>query len=112
MLKERHFYNGKSVVPIYPNHRFSSMLTIPNRLARKYSLNQSNILIEERGEEGGLFIKRTNGKTRTKTFLTGKTSCGLIIPSYLAHKYNYSGNGCYVVLTEEEDGILMKKLIL
>ncbi len=87
------------------------MLTIPNRLARKYELQQSDIEIEERGDEG-IFIKKSNHQTRTKTFLTGKTSCGLTIPAYLAHKYQYSGDGCYVVLTEEEDGLFMKKLLL
>ncbi len=89
MLKERQVYNGKSVVPIYPNRRFSSMLTIPTRLARKYDLDQSEVIIEERGN-GGLFIRKAlaNSKThtKTKTFLTGKrSSCGLTIPAYLAH---------------------------
>jgi hypothetical protein len=45
------------------------------------------------------------------TFLTGKTSCGLTISAYLAHKYEYSGDGCYVVLTEERYRIIMKKLM-
>ena len=49
--------------------------------------------------------------------MTGKrTSCGLIIPAYLAKKYELSNrdNQCafYVVLTEEEDGIFIKKLTL
>ena len=111
MLKERQVYNGISVIPIYPSRRFSSMLTIPSRLAKKYNLQQSYIEIEERGD-GGLFIKKSNHKTRSKTFLTGKTSCGLTIPVYLAHKYEYNGDGCYVVLTEEDDSIFMKKLDL
>lgn len=115
MLKHRQVCNGNCVVPIYPSFKFSSMLTIPIRLAQKYSLKQSHIEIEERGD-GGLFVKKVNTKTRTKTFLTGTTgkhsSCGLTIPSYLAHKYGYAGDGCYVVLTEEDDGIFMKKLII
>ena len=111
MLKNREVLNGKSVIPIYPSFKFSSMLTIPTRLAQKYDLKQSHITIEERGD-GGLFIKKAETETRTKTFLTGKTSCGLTSPSYLAHKYGYAGNGCYVVLTEEDDGIFMKKLLI
>ena len=111
MLKNRQVVKGKSVIPIYPNYRSSSMLTIPGRLAHKYKLHQSHLDIEERGD-GGLFIKKANDKTRVKTFLTGKTSCGLTIPIYLAHKYGYAGNGCYVVLTEEDDGIFMKKLLI
>jgi hypothetical protein len=107
MLKTRQVVNGKSIIPIYPNYKSSSMLTIPSRLAQKYNLRQSHIEIEERGD-GGLFIK----KARTKTFLTGKSSCGLTIPSYLAHKYGYACDGCYVVLTEEEEGIFMKKLLI
>lgn len=88
------------------------MLTIPTRLAHKYDLHQSHIEIEERGD-GGLFIKKANAKTRTRTRITGKhSSCGLTIPAYLAHKYDYAGDGCYVVLTEEDDGIFMKKLLI
>ena len=115
MLKERQgAYNGKSVVPIYLSNRtyFSSVLTIPSRIAKKYNLQQSYVEIEESGDNGGLFIKKSNHKTRSKTILTGKTSCGLTIPVYLAHKYEYSGDGCYVVLTEEDDGLFMKKLDL
>jgi hypothetical protein len=111
MLKTRQVVNGKSIIPIYPNYKSSSMLTIPSRLAQKYNLRQSHIEIEERGD-GGLFIKKAYDKTRTKTFLTGKSSCGLTIPSYLAHKYGYACDGCYVVLTEEEEGIIMKKLLI
>jgi bifunctional DNA-binding transcriptional regulator/antitoxin component of YhaV-PrlF toxin-antitoxin module len=111
MLKNRQVYPGKSIIPIYPNYKSSSMLTIPIRLAHKYDLRQSHIEIEERGD-GGLFIKKAYKKTRTRTFLTGKSSCGLTIPSYLAHKYGYAGDVCYVVLTEEEEGILMKKLLI
>ncbi|MDQ5868663.1 MAG: hypothetical protein M3530_02925 [Thermoproteota archaeon] len=48
MLKNRERYNGKPIVPIYPNRAFSSMLPIPNRLAQKYKLNQSHIEIEKR----------------------------------------------------------------
>lgn len=81
MLKNRNVANGKSVIPIYPSYKFSSMFTIPIRLAEKYNLKQSDIEIEERGD-GGLFIKKAHNKTRTRTFLTGKTSCGLTIPAY------------------------------
>ena len=53
----------------------------------------------------------------TRTFMTGKRrSCGLIIPAYLARKYELSNRNnqgaFYVVLSEEEDGIFIKKLIL
>ena len=75
------------------------MFTIPHKLADKYKLSKSDVEIEEKN--GGLFIKKADNTTRTKTFLTGKTSCGLPIPAYLAHKYEYSGDGCYVVLTEK-----------
>ena len=49
--------------------------------------------------------------------MTGKRrSCGLIIPAYLAKKYelsNRNNHGAfYVVLEEEQDGIFIKKLIL
>ena len=49
--------------------------------------------------------------------MTGKRrSCGLIIPAYLAKKYELSNrdnqDAFYVVPTEEEDGIFIKKLIL
>jgi bifunctional DNA-binding transcriptional regulator/antitoxin component of YhaV-PrlF toxin-antitoxin module len=115
MFKKRQVCNGKSVVPIYPSFKFSSMLTIPTRIAHKYNLKQSHVIIEERGD-GGFFIKKADTETRTKTFLTGTTgkhsSCGLTIPSYLARKYGYAGDGCYVVLTEEDDGIFMKKLLI
>jgi hypothetical protein len=103
--------NGKYVVPISQNRTYTAVFTIPHNIVQKYKLTKSDVEIEERS--GGLFIKKSSGQTRTKTFLTGKTSCGLTIPAYLAHKYEYSGDdGCYVVLTEESDGIFMKKLIL
>lgn len=111
MLKNRQVSKGKCIIPVYPSYKFSSMFTIPTRLAHKYNLHQSYIEIEERGDEG-LFIKKADTETRTKIFLTGKTSCGLTIPSYLADKYGYAGNGCYMVLTEEDDGIFMKKLLV
>ena len=65
----------------------------------------------------GLFIKKGRSPGNACTFMTGKlTSCGLIIPAYLAHKYELSNRdnqvGLHVVLTEEEDGIFIKKLIL
>jgi hypothetical protein len=101
--------NKVHVVPISPNN-FASAFTIPHKLVQKYKLSKSDVEIEERS--GGLFIKKAKEQTRTKTFLTGKTSCGLTIPAYLAHKYQYSGDGCYVVLTEESDGIFIKKLLL
>ena len=100
--------NGKYVVPISPNNH-ASAFTIPHKLVQKYKLSKSDVDIEERS--GGLFIKKAKAQTRTKTFLTGKTSCGLTIPAYLAHKYQYSGDGCYVVLTAESDGIFIKKLL-
>lgn len=110
MLKIRD-YNGKSVVPVYPNPTYSSMLTIPGRLAHKYNLFRSDITIEEK-MNGDLLIKKAYTKTRHKTFQTGRSSCGLIIPSYLAHKHGYAGNGCYAILTEEDNGILIKKLLI
>ncbi|MFI5407108.1 MAG: hypothetical protein ACHQ1D_11440, partial [Nitrososphaerales archaeon] len=63
------------------------------------------------------FIKKGRSPARTRTFMTGKrASCGLIIPAYLAKKYDLNNRdnqvGLYVVLTEEEDGIFIKKLIL
>ncbi|MGB8172286.1 MAG: hypothetical protein WCF01_06625 [Nitrososphaeraceae archaeon] len=43
-------------------------------------------------------------------------SCGQIIPTYLARKYELSNRNnqgaFYVVLSEEQDGIFIKKLIL
>ena len=103
--------NGKYVVPISPNHS-ASAFTIPYKLVQKHKLSKSYVDKEERS--GGLFIKKANSNThtRTKTFLTGKVSCGLTIPSYLAHKYQYSGDGCYLVLTEEDNGIFIKKLAI
>jgi hypothetical protein len=101
--------NKVHVVPISPNN-FASAFTIPHKLVQKHKLSKSYVEIEERS--GGLFIKKANTKTRSKTFLTGKVSCGLTIPSYLAHKYQYSGEGCYLVLTEEDHGIFIKKLAL
>ena len=49
--------------------------------------------------------------------MSGKRrSCGLLLPAYLAKKYELNNRdnqvGLYVVLTEEEDGIFIKKLIL
>jgi hypothetical protein len=49
--------------------------------------------------------------------MTGKRrSCGLIIPAYLAKKYELNNTdnqrASYVVLTEEQDGVFIKKLIL
>jgi hypothetical protein len=101
--------NGKYVVPITPNHS-ASAFTIPHKLVQKHKLSKSYVEIEEMN--GGLFIKKAKEQTRTKTFLTGKVSCGLTIPSYLAHKYQYSGEGCYAVLTEEDNGIFIKKLAI
>ena len=115
MLRYRESHNGKSVIPVHGN-RSSSMMTIPIRIAKKYKLYHSDIIYEERGD-GGMFIKKGRSPARTRTFMTGKRrSCGLIIPSYLAKKYELSNRNnqeaLYVVLTEEEDGIFMKKLIL
>ncbi|MFI5424406.1 MAG: hypothetical protein WB587_15175 [Nitrososphaeraceae archaeon] len=92
------------------------MITIPIRIARKYKLHQPDIIYEERGD-GGLFTKKGKSPANTHTFMTGKrASCGLIILAYLAHKYELNNRnnqvGLYVVLTEEEDGIFIKKLIL
>ncbi len=106
----RELVNGKYVIPISPNRKFTSVFTIPHKIVQKYKLSKSDVEIEERS--GGLFIKKSLGQTRTKTFLTGKTSCGLTIPAYLAHKHQYSGDGCYVVLTEENDSIFIKKLLI
>ena len=97
-------------MPISQNHTFTSMFTIPHKLADKSKFSKSEAEIEEKS--GGLFITKADRTTRTKTFLTGKISCGLTIPAYLAHKYEYSGDGCYVVLSDEDDGIFVKKLIL
>jgi len=113
MLKYRE-PNGKLVIPIYGNDS-STMMTIPIRIARKYELYHSDITYEERGD-GGLFIKKGRSPALTRTFMTGKRrSCGLIIPAYLARKYELSNRdnqgAFYVVLTEEQDGILIKKLI-
>lgn len=58
-------------------------------------------------------MERDDSSGTSKTFLTGKKkSRGLTIPAYLAHKYEYSEGGCYVVLTEEDDGLFVKKLDL
>ena len=118
MLKERESLNGKSVIPIYGNLS-STTMTIPIRIAKKYKLyhNHSDITFEERRGDGGLFIKKGKSPAATRTFMTGKRrSCGLIIPAYLAKKYELSNRdnqgAYYVVLTEEEDGIFIKKLIL
>ena len=115
MLKYRESHNGKSVIPVCGN-RSSSLMTIPIRIAKKYKLYHSDIIYEERGD-GGLFIKKGKSPAKTHTFMTGKRrSCGLIIPAYLAKKYQLDNRdnqvGLYVVLTEEEDGIFIKKLIL
>src|SRR6476619_7125828 len=111
MLKFKEPYNGKSVIPIYGNHS-STLMTIPIKIARKYKLYHSDIIYEERGD-GGLFIKKGKSPAMTRTFMTGKRrSCGLIIPAYLAKKYelnNRDNQGAfYVVLSEEEDGMLIK----
>ena len=115
MLKYRESHNGKSVIPVCGNGS-SSLMVIPIRIAKKYKLYHSDIIYEERGD-GGLFIKKGRSPARTRTFMTGKrASCGLIIPAYLAKKYELSNRdnqvGLYVVLTEEEDDIFIKKLIL
>jgi len=85
-------------------------MTIPIMIAKKYELYQSE-------EFGGMFIKKGKSPAMTRTFMTGKRrSCGLIIPAYLARKYELSNRdnrgAFYVVLTEEEEGIFIKKLIL
>ncbi len=90
--------DGKYVVPISPNRTFTSVFTIPHNLVQKYNLSKLDVEIEERSD--GLFIKKAETKTRPKIFLTGKTSCGLTIPAYLAHKYEYSGAGCHIALSE------------
>ena len=110
MLKHRE-PNGKSVIPIYGNNA-STMMTIPIRIAQKYKLYHSDITYEERGD-GDLFIKKGKSPAMTRTFMTGKRrSCGLIIPAYLAKKYELSNRNnqgaYYVVLTEEQDGIFIK----
>jgi len=38
-----------------------------------------------------LSFGKDDSSSTSKTFLTGKTSRGLTIPAYLAHKYEYSG---------------------
>ena len=102
MLKYRESHNGKSVIPVCGN-RSSSLMTIPIRIAKKYKLCHSEITFEERGD-GGLFIKEKKGKSpaKTYTFMTGKRrSCGLIIPAYLARKYQLDNRdnqvGLYVL---------------
>ena len=60
-------------------------------------------------------IKKCSSPAKTHISLTGKrASCGLIIPSYLSHKYEFTteDTGYCVVLIEEADGIFIKKLIL
>jgi hypothetical protein len=115
LLKQREPINGKSVIPIYRNTKFgsSATLTIPIRIAQKYGLYDSDVIFEERGD-GGLFIKKGSSPAKTHTFMSGKrSSCGLLIPSYLARKYDYgTSQPSYLVLTEEKDGIFIKKLIL
>ena len=77
------------MIPIYGNNS-SRMMTIPIRIAKKYKLYHSDIIYEERGD-GGLFIKKGKSPAMTRTFMTGKrTKCGLIIPAYLARKYELS----------------------
>ncbi|MGA8843938.1 MAG: hypothetical protein WB511_10165 [Nitrososphaeraceae archaeon] len=91
MLKQREPINGKSVIPIYRNSTYSSSatMTIPIRIAQKYELYNSDVIFEERGV-GGLFIKKGHSPAKTHTFMSGKkSSCGLLIPSYLARKYDY-----------------------
>ena len=99
------------MIPIYRNNKLgsSATLTIPIRIAQKYDLYNSDVIFEERGD-GGLFIKKVNRPAKTRTFMSGKkSSCGLIIPSYLARKYDYGiSQPCYLVLTEEKDGSLSK----
>jgi hypothetical protein len=108
------------VIPIYRNTKLgsSASLTIPIRIAQKYDFYNSDVIFEERGDlkNGGLFIKKGHSPAKTRTFMSGKkSSCGLLIPSYLARKYDYgvsTAQPCYLVLTEEKDGIFIKKLIL
>ena len=100
MLKYRE-PNGKTVILFYGNNS-SNMLTMPIRLAKKYKLYKSDITYEERGD-GGLFIKKGKSQTMTRTFMTRKRrSCGLIIPAYLAKKYEMNNrnneDAFYVVL--------------
>ena len=48
-------------------------------------------------------IKKCSSPAKTHIFLTGKrASCGLIIPSYLSHKYEFTteDTGYCVVLIE------------
>lgn len=115
MLKQREPIGGKSVVPAYKNSKsgFSAALTIPIRIAQKYNLYNCDIIFEER-RDGGLFIKKRKSPDKTRTFMSGKkSSCGLRIPSHLARKYDYGvSQPCYLVLTEEPEGIFIKKLIL
>ena len=78
------------------------------------SVNAATEPEEERGD-GGLFIKKGSSPTMTSTFMTGKRrSCGLIIPAYLAKKYelNNRDNQVGLYVEKEEDGIFIKKLIL
>ena len=87
-------------------------MTVPIRIAQKYDLYNSDVMFEER--DGGLFIKKGRSPAANRTFMTGKRrSCGLIIPSILARKYDYGiSQPCYLVFTEEQKGIFIKKLIL
>ena len=114
LLKQREPINGKSVIPIYRTNKFgsSAQMTVPQRIAKKYDLYNSDIIFEERN--GGLFIKKGYSPAKNRTFMSGRgSSCGMNIPAYLAKKYDLGiSQPCYLVLTEEQKGIFIKKLIL
>ena len=114
MLKQREPINGKSVIPIYKNNKFgsSASMTVPIRIAQKYDLYNSDVIFEER--DGGLFIKKGRSPAKASHLYDGqKKKLWSYYPHYLARKYDYGiSQPCYLVLTEEQNGIFIKKLIL
>ncbi|MDN5868776.1 MAG: hypothetical protein L0H55_15435 [Candidatus Nitrosocosmicus sp.] len=55
--------------------------------------------------------KSNNKKDITKTWLTGQSSCTLVIPKKFALEYGLD-KPCHVLLEKVDEGILIKKMEL